>query len=167
MNRHFLAVFSAAALAIAATATTASAAPAPGYSLGDSSQTLAGWRSTVGHGAITRDRQHKLSVIAQAVIRPTKATILRETVIGGSKGPAIYLDLVSPNPLWTLRHADALVRVLSKSPFSGGWAIRLRNAFHNTVWIAGSAGNTGFVGSANSTIDNASPVKHSEPVVFP
>ena len=167
MNRPLLAVFSVAALAIVTTATAASAARAPGFSLGGSSQTLAGWRTTVGHGVIARDRRHKLSVIAQAAVRPTNATIVRETVIGGSRGPAIYLDLVSPNPLWTLRHADALVAVLSKSPFSGGWAIRLRNAFHNTVWIAGSAGNTGFVGSASTTIDNASPVKHSEPVVLP
>ena len=121
----------------------------------------------MGHGAIARDRRHKLSVIAQAAVRPTNATVLREAVIGGSNGPAIYLDFVSPNPLWTLRHAGALVGVVSKSPFSGGWAIRLRNAFHNTVWIAGSAGNTGFVGAANTTIDNASPVKHSEPVVVP
>jgi len=156
-------------LAIAATAlaSSAAAAPAPGYSLGDSSQTLAAWRTSVGHGVITAGRRHRLSVIAQAAVRPTDAGILRETVIGGSKGPAIYLDLVSPNPLYTLRHADALVGVLSKSPFRGGWAIRLRDAFHNTVWIAGYAGNGGFVGSANSTIDKASPVKHSEPVVLP
>ncbi len=92
--------------------------------------------------------------------------ILRESVIGGSKGPAIYLDLVSRDPVWTLRHADAIVRVLSKPPYSGGWAIRLRNADHVTVWIAGSAGNEGFVGSATNAIDAASPVYHSEPVVI-
>jgi hypothetical protein len=155
------------ATAAASLASSAAAAPAPGYSLGGSSQTLASWRTSVGHGAITAGRRRRLRVIAQAAVRPTNAGIVRETVIGGSKGPAIYLDLVSPNPLYTLRHADALVSVLSKSPFSGGWAIRLRNAFHTTVWIAGYAGNGGFVGSANSTIDNASPVKHSEPVVVP
>ena len=89
-------------------------------------------------------------------------------VIGGSKGPAIYLDLVSPNPLWTLRHADALVRVLSKPLYSGGRAIRLQNALHATVWVAGSVGNSGFVGSANNKIDRASPVAHlGTPITVP
>ena len=54
-----------------------------------------------------------------------------------------------------MRHADVLVSVLSKKPYSGGWAIRLRDAFHNTVWIAGSAGNSGFVGAANSAITSS------------
>lgn len=148
-------------------ASSAAAAPAPGYSLGGTAQTLASWRTSVGHGAISVGRQHKLTLIAQAAVRPTKATILRESVIGGRRGPAIYLDLVSTNPLWTLRHADALVGVLSKPPYRGGWAIRLRNAQHATVWIAGYTGNGGFVGSANNTIDKASPVQHGHAAVMP
>jgi hypothetical protein len=62
--------------------------------------------------------------------------------------------------VWTLRHADALVRVLSKAPYNSGWAIRLRNAQRATVWIAGHTGNEEFVGSASSAIDAASPVHH-------
>jgi hypothetical protein len=148
-------------------ASSAAAAQAPGYSLGGSAQTLADWRTEVGHGALTGDRRHRLSLVAEAAVRATRATIVRESVIGGSRGPAVYLDLAAGNPVWTLRHASSLVRLLSRRPFSGGWAIRLRDAFHKTVWIAGSAGNTGFVGSADTAIDNASPVKHSEPVTFP
>jgi hypothetical protein len=114
----------------------------------------------VGHGRLSGDERRRLTVIARAAVHRTSATILRATVSGGSKGPAIYLDLVSRDPVWTLRHADALVRLLSKPPFSGGWAVRLRNAQRVTVWIAGYAGNGGFVGSATNAIDAASPVHH-------
>lgn len=141
-------------------ATGATGALGSASGLGGVVQTLAGWQSKVGHGRLAGARRRRLTLIARAAVRPTSATILRVTVSGGSKGPAIYLDLVSREPVWTLRHADALVRVLSKPPFSGGWAVRLRNAQHVTVWIAGYAGNGGFVGSATSAIDAASPVHH-------
>jgi len=138
----------------------ATGAPSSAPGMGGVAQTLAGWQSKVGHGRLAGDQQRRLTVIARAAVRPTSATILRETVIGGSKGPAIYLDLATRNPVWTLRHAEALVRVLSEPPFTGGWAVRLRNAQHVTVWIAGHAGNEGFVGSATKAIDAASPVQH-------
>lgn len=141
-------------------ATSATGAPGSASGLGGVAQTLAGWQSKVGHGRLAGDQQRRLGVIARAAVRPTKAAILRESVFGGSSGPAIYLDLAASNPVWTLRHADALVRVLSKPPYTGGWAVRLRNAQHVTVWIAGHAGNGGFVGSATSAIDAASPVQH-------
>ncbi len=141
-------------------ATSATGAPGSASGLGGVAQTLAGWQSKVGHGRLAGEQQRRLGVIARAAIRPTKATILRASVIGGRRGPAIYLDLVSPKPLWTLRHASSLVRVLSQPPFNGGWAIRLRNTQGRTVWIAGYAGHTGFVGSANKAIDAASPVQH-------
>jgi hypothetical protein len=150
----------ACSLLLATGATGATGAPGSSSGLGGVAQTLAGWQSKVGHGRIASDQRRRLTVIGRAAVRPTSATILRETVIGGSKGPAIYLDLVSRDPVWTLHHADALVRVLSKPPFSGGWAVRLRNAQHVTVWIAGYAGNGGFVGSATNAIDAASPVHH-------
>jgi hypothetical protein len=134
--------------------------------LGGVTQTLAGWRSNVGHGSVTADQKHRLSLIARVAASPTKATILRESVVGGSEGPAIYLDLVAQDPVWTLRHAHTLVDVLAKAPFGGGWAIRLRNAQHVTVWIAGHAANEGFVGSATKAIDAASPVTHGQPVTI-
>jgi hypothetical protein len=134
--------------------------------LGGVTQTLAGWRSAVGHGSVTADQKHRLSVMARATTRPTKATIIRVSVVGGSEGPAIYLDLVARDPVWTLRHAHALVDVVAKAPFSGGWAIRLRNARHVTVWIAGHAANEGFVGSASKAIDAVSPVAHGQLVTI-
>jgi hypothetical protein len=133
-------------------------------SLGGVTETLAGWRSHVGHGLVTAGQKQRLSLIARAAVRPTRATILRESVVGGSEGPAIYLDLVAQDPVWTLRHAHTLIEVVAKAPFSGGWAIRLRDARHVTVWIAGHAANEGFVGSASKAIDAASPVAHGQPV---
>jgi hypothetical protein len=45
-------------------------------------------------------------------------------------------------------------------------AIRLRNARHVTVWIAGHAANEGFVGSASKAIDAVSPVAHGQLVTI-
>jgi hypothetical protein len=124
-------------------------------------ETFAGWRSAVGHGRrVTSARRTRLLHIADKAVRPTHAGVLQQQIIAGTNGPAIYLDLASRKPVWTLRHAYRLVSLLARQPFSGGWAIRLRNQRHKTVWIAGHAGNGGFVGSATPAIDAASPVKH-------
>ena len=145
-----------AALLCAGTALAA----VPEHSVAGAEQTLAAWRARVGHGSLTARQTTVLTRDARTAVGPTGAAILRETIARGMNGPAVYLDLVSRNPVWTLRHAHALIQIVTNPPFTGGWAIRLRNTDHVTVWIAGHAGNEGFVGSATPAIDTASPVKH-------
>jgi hypothetical protein len=135
-------------------------AAVPVHSVARTEQTLAVWREHVGHGSLTARQTIALTRDAHTAVGPTRAAVLKATVTGGMNGPAVYLDLVSRTPVWTLRHAHALIRSVTNRPFTGGWAIRLRNADRVTVWIAGYAGNEGFVGSATPAIDAVSPVAH-------
>ena len=155
-NMRSLFVMFLAALLCAGTALAAG----PEHCVAGADQILAAWRTRVGHGSLTAKSATVLTRDARVAVGPTGAAILRETVAGGMNGPAVYLDLVSRNPVWTLHHARALIRIVTSAPFTGGWAIRLRDTDHVTVWIAGYAGNEGFVGSATPAIDAASPVKH-------
>lgn len=137
--------------------------PAAGLSDLGARSTLAGWRSHVGHGTLWVSLAQKLAYqrAIRADAQAAGASILNERVLAGSGGAALYLDLASPRPIWTLRHLNPLVGAAADGRrFPGGWAIRLENGQHRTVWIAGHAGNEGFVGSATHAIDSVSPVSH-------
>ena len=135
--------------------------PAAHLSPQEVQSTLAGWRAHVGHGlGLAPGRKAQLRRDIRRAAEATGATIRKESVVTGSGGAAAYLDLASPRPIRTLRHLGPLLSLAAGARFPGGWAIRLRNARHRTVWIAGHAGNEGFVGSATPAIDAASPVSH-------
>jgi hypothetical protein len=123
--------------------------------------TLAGWRAHVGHGlGLDPGRKAQLRRDIRRAAEAAGATIRKESVLAGSGGAAAYVDLASPRPIRTLRHLGPLLSLAAGARFPGGWAIRLRNARHTTVWIGGHVGNEGFVGSATPAIDAASPVSH-------
>lgn len=134
--------------------------PAAGLSSQGAQSTLDEWRSHVGHGMLSPKQEPALRRDVGTAVRPTRAAIVSESVFGGQDGAALYLQLASSHPVWTLRHSGALVRLAAGGRFPGGWAIRLSNDRHATVWISGHAGNEGFVGSATPAIDSASPVQH-------
>jgi hypothetical protein len=123
--------------------------------------TLARWRAHVGHGlGLAPGRKAQLRRDIRRAAEATGATIRKASVLAGSGGAAAYVDLASPRPIRTLRHLGPLLSLAARARFPGGWAIRLRNAQRTTVWLAGHAGNEGFVGSATPAIDAASPVSH-------
>jgi hypothetical protein len=136
--------------------------PAAHLSALGAKSTVAEWRSYVGHGTLRLSPLRKLALgrAIRTASRSTRATILNEAVLAGNGGPAVYLNLASSQPIWTLRHLGPLLSLATGTGFPGGWAIRLNNARHTTVWVAGHAGNEGFVGSATPAIDSASPVSH-------
>ena len=122
-------------------------------------RTFSDWRQHVGHGPITSTTKAALMRRAIGNVNRVRARVKRVEVFGGTNGPAIYLDLVTRHPVWTLRHARPLVLALARAPYSGGWAIRLRERSGGTVWIAGNAGTWGFVWS-RPDLDAFSPVAH-------
>lgn len=134
--------------------------PAAHLSARGARSTLAEWRSNVGHGTLPESRKVVLRRDIRRAAAATGATIRDESVLAGDGGAAVYVDLASPQPIEALRHLGPLIAVAAGKRFPGGWAIRLRNARHTTVWIAGHAGTEGFVGSATSVVDSASPVSH-------
>ena len=123
-------------------------------------KTFVAWRAHVGRGPLSPELARRLRRRAIVDARLTGARIIRAEIVGGAAGPAVYLDIASRNPVWTLRHARPLVLALGDPPYRGGWAIRLRDGHGDTVWIAGHAGSEGFVGSATRALGAASPVAH-------
>ena len=125
--------------------------------------TISSWRARVGRGPLSAVRKRELlrqvvrSAEAVAASAHARVSFRRATVYGGTRGPAIYLDLVTDAPARLLRHGRPLVRALT--PYFGGWAIRLRDRRGGTVWIAGFGGSSGFVWS-RPDLDRLSPVAH-------